>query len=347
MPGTEGFEFPGKLQIAEGATSTFAKFIVEPLVHGFGNTIGNAMRRVLLSSMEGVAVSSIRIDGVSHEFCTIENVIEDVMDIVLNVKKLKFTCDGDLPRTLELVHDKEGEVTGRDIREDGVTKVLNPEQVICTLDKDTTFRMELEIDRGRGYRPSELNKVNGQPLGTILVDCLFSPIEGVSYDVQACRVGQQTDYDRLELCVWTDGRIDPVVAVNRSADILMRHLEVFNGMSGDRLEQESSGDHEDTHFSQEEEERLEVLCRSVNDLKLSVRAQNVLQALNVNHLIDLVKIDEESLSGHRNCGRKTVQEITQKLKDLNLDMGEKISERIEQEVDRRLKEQQANENQGE
>ena len=234
MPGIEGFELPQKVDVEISDVNEFgvplkATFTTEPWAHGFGNTIGNALRRVLLSSMEGVAVSSILIPKVAHEFSSIPDVLEDVMDIILNIKKLKFTCDGETPHSVELYADKAGPVTGANIREDGIVTVLNKDQIICTLDTDRQFEMHLELDRGKGYRPSELNKRDDQPIGTIPVDCLFSPIERVSYDVQACRVGSNTDYDRLELTVWADGRIDPRDAVKKAARILTDHLSVFIG----------------------------------------------------------------------------------------------------------------------
>ncbi len=333
MPVIEGFELPKALEIDEKtATDRFARFIAEPWEHGYGNTIGNALRRVLLSSMEGVAVSSIRIEGVSHEFMSIPDVLEDVMDIVLNVKKLKFTCDGQLPRTLQVRADKAGEVTGRDICEDGVVVVVNPEQVICTLDKNRPFRMEIEIDRGRGYRPSELNKRDDQPLGTIPVDCLFSPIERVSYEVQACRVGMHTDYDRLELSVWTDGRIKPQDAVRKSAQILMKHLDLFVGDIGDSRGSDAAG----VELSPEAQEQVEKLCRKVETLELSVRAVNVLQALQITTLSELIVRNEQELLKHRNCGKKTVQEIKERLQELKLAIGMDLSDEVKQEVARRL-----------
>jgi len=339
MPGIEGFELPKQFEVDETTrTERFARFIAEPLEHGYGNTIGNALRRVLLSSMEGVAVSSIRIDGVPHEFMSMPDVIEDVMDIVLNVTRLKFSCDGELPRTLELYADKAGEVTGKDIREDGVAVVLNPEQVICTLDKDRPFRMELEIDRGRGYRPSDLNKRDDQPLGTIPVNSLFSPIECVSYDIKACRVGQHTDYDRLELNVLTDGRIDPVEAVSLSARILKRHLDIFDPESGS--DSASQVVYEPIELSESEEELVGRLCQSVETLDLPVRAVNVLQALQINYLGELVAHSEPDLLRHRNCGRKTVQEIKEKLQSLELSIGMELSDDVKKEIARRLAEQQ-------
>ncbi|MBT7163794.1 MAG: DNA-directed RNA polymerase subunit alpha, partial [Victivallales bacterium] len=220
MSGLEGFAMPASIKVDEStSTATYARFTAEPWESGFGHTLGNALRRVLLSSLEGCAVASVRIDGVQHEFSSIEDVLEDVAEVVLNLKKVRLECDPDaeLPRTIELYADKAGAITAGAIQEDGVVRVLNPELVICTLDKDRPLRMEMEIDLGRGFRPAEDNKREDHPIGVIPIDCIFSPVERVRYDVQACRVGNRTDYDRLELEVWTDGRIAPTDALSFAA----------------------------------------------------------------------------------------------------------------------------------
>lgn len=334
MPGIEGFELPNALVVDEAtATSRYARFVAEPFENGFGHTMGNALRRVLLSSMEGVAVSSIRIDGVSHEFSSIPDVLEDVMLIILNVKRLKFSCDGSLPRTLELYADQAGEVTAANIREDGVTTVLNPEQVICTLDKNRPLRMELELERGRGYRAAEENKRDDQPIGTIPVDCLFSPIERVRYDVQACRVGQHTDYDRLELDVWTDGRIDPREAVTRSAVILREHLLIFakgDSSTGAALSVPVAG------LTEDEKELVEKLCTNVNSMELSVRAVNCLNSAQISYLGELVEKSEGQMLKYRNFGRKSLQEIKQKLESKGLALEMVLTDHVKDEMNRLL-----------
>ncbi|NLZ62982.1 MAG: DNA-directed RNA polymerase subunit alpha, partial [Lentisphaerae bacterium] len=330
MTHLDNFLLPQSLVMDEAtATPRYAKFITEPWENGYGHTIGNALRRVLLSSMEGVAVSSIRIDGVMHEFCSIPHVVEDVMEIVLNVKRLKFACSENLPRTLELRANKAGVVTAASIQEDGVVQVLNPEQVICTLDKDIPFRMELEIDRGRGYRPSEENKNNDQPIGTIPVDCLFSPIERVRYDVQDCRVEQRTDYDSLELEIWTDGRIAPKEAIARAACILQEHLMVFtNGESAVLPGHKGSG------LTEDERELVKVLSISVNDLELSVRALNCLSSANIQCLGELVEKTESQMLKYRNFGKKSLAEIKDKLKGLGLSLEMVLKDSIKEELTR-------------
>jgi DNA-directed RNA polymerase subunit alpha len=278
--------------------------------------------------MEGVAVSSVRIDGVPHEFYSMPDVLEDVVEIILNIKKLRLTCDGDVPRTLELQAERAGIVTAAAIREDGVTKILNPELVICTLDKDRPLRIEMEIDRGRGYRPAEENKREDHPIGVIPIDCLFSPVERVRYDVQACRVGQKTDYDRIEMEVWTDGRVNPRDAVRASAVILRDHLAVF-AESGQRAETAEVA-------SAEDQELLERLGRSVNELELSVRAENCLNNANIRILGELVQKTESEMLKYRNFGKKSLGEIKVKLASLGLTLGMALSEEMKAALDQRL-----------
>lgn len=311
------------------ATPRYAKFITEPWENGFGHTLGNALRRVLLTKMEGIAVKAIRIEGIAHEFCSIPNVMEDVMEIVLNIKQLKFQCDGSLPRTLELVANKAGEVTAANIKEDGCTTVLNKDLVLFTLDKSKPIRMELDIDKGRGYRPSEENKSDDQPINTIPVDCLFSPIEKVHYEVQGCRVGQQTDYDRLELEVWTDGRIDPKEAVACAAMLLREHLAVFCDSSDLNLSAPSK-------LSEEDEALLQKLCTNVNNLDLPVRAVNCLTNAEINFVGELVEKSESMMMKYRNFGKKSLQEIVDKLQEMGLNLEMTLKNEIKEEMNRRL-----------
>jgi DNA-directed RNA polymerase subunit alpha len=276
-----------------------------------------------------VAVSTIRIDGVPHEFTTIPDVIEDVTEIVLNIKKLRLRSEGDMPRTLELYADKAGAVTAAAIREDGVTTVLNPELLICTLDRDRAIRMEIEIDAGRGYRPAEQNKREDQPIGVIPVDCLFSPIARVRYDVQACRVGNRTDYDRLEMEVWTDGRASPQEAMMTSASILLSHLNVFTAPQGEEAEEEVT-------LTEEEEELVEKMCRSVSELSLSVRAKNCLHNAAIDHIGDLVQKAESEMLKYRNFGKKSLEEIKTKLAELDLSLDTTVPEHLIKAMEQRL-----------
>jgi len=337
MPGLENFALPSALQMdAASATPRYAKFIAEPWEHGFGNTIGNALRRVLLSSMEGVAVASVRIDGVAHEFSTIPGVVEDVTEIILNIKKLRLTCDGELPRTIELYSDKAGPVTAAAIREDGVTTVLNPELLICTLDEDRPLRMELEICSGRGWRPAEENKREDHPIGVIPVDCLFSPLERVRYDVQACRVGQRTDYDRLELEIWTDGRVTPQDALTRAAYLLREHLAVFGSAQDVAVTHQAP-----VHVtSAEEQELLDRLMLSVNVLELSVRAVNCLNMAQIRVLGELVEKTEPEMLKYRNFGKKSLQEIKAKLSEHGLGLGMTLKDEVREAMQQKLASQQ-------
>ena len=332
MPGLEGFALPSALQLdTASATPRYAKFVAEPWENGFGHTIGNALRRVLLSSMDGVALASVRIDGVAHEFTTIQGVVEDVTEIILNLKKLRLTCAGDLPRTIELYADKAGPVTAAAVREDGVTEVLNPDLLVCTLDEDRPLRMELEICEGRGWRPAEENKREDHPIGVIPVDCLFSPVERVRYDVQACRVGQRTDYDRLELEIWTDGRMSPQDALTRAAFLLREHLVVFGSAQDVALPQTP------VHVaSAEEQELLDGLCLSVNCLELSVRAVNCLNTAQIRVLGELVEKSEGEMLKYRNFGKKSLQEIKAKLADHGLALGMALKDEIREALTQRL-----------
>ncbi|MBT3379877.1 MAG: DNA-directed RNA polymerase subunit alpha [Lentisphaerae bacterium] len=330
MPIIEGFTMPSSLEVDQAtATPNYARFIAEPWEKGFGHTLGNALRRVLLSSMDGAAISSIRIEGVAHEFTHIPDVVEDVTEIVLNMKKVKLQCAGEFPRTLELYAEKAGKVTASDIREDGVTTVLNPDLVICTLDRDRPLRMEIEIDFGRGYRPAEENKREDHPIGVIPVDCLFSPVTRVRYDVQACRVGQRTDYDRLDVEVWTDGRIDPQEAVARSAALLQEHLAVFC-----TSKPEETPTIEITN--EEDQELLERLSTSVNGLELSVRAVNCLNTAQIRTIGQLVQKNEPEMLKYRNFGKKSLQEIKEKLLELDLALGMTLKDELVAALDQRL-----------
>lgn len=337
---TEDFESHTTFEMEEeSATSGYGKFIVEPLENGFGNTIGNALRRVLLSQMEGVAVSCIRIAGAPHEFMALEGVMEDVMDIILNIKKLKFRCEDDaaMPRTLELVATEHGDVTGRDIREDGVVQVLNKDLKICTLSADrpvdNPFRIELDLARGSGYVSSENNRSSEQPVGSIPIDSLFNPIELVHYDVQASHFGERTDLDRLVLEVWTDERIDPKEAVMRAAQILRSKLNVFS--AGDGAAAPST-----VGLSDEERELLDKLAKNVANLDLSVRAVNCLNGDSIHYVGELVQRSENQMLKCRNFGKKSLTEIKEKLEEMGLSLEMTLSENVKEELNRQIAQNQ-------
>ncbi|MBS0664325.1 MAG: DNA-directed RNA polymerase subunit alpha [Verrucomicrobia bacterium] len=319
------FELPSKLtKVEEGSSPTYAKFIAEPFEAGYGHTIGNSLRRVLLSSIEGAAISSIKIEGVNHEFQSIDNVVEDVTDIVLNLKKILIVSAKREPVTLLVKAHKAGPVTAADIQPDANITIINPEQVICTLDSKRSFNAEIEIKTGRGYHPGEANKKEDQAIGVISIDSLFSPVRLVKYSVEATRVGQITDYDKLVLEIWTDGRITPDDALKQSASILKHHLDVFDRVSEESFEFES----QQSEVSEEQNKLRKLLNMSVNEIELSVRAANCLNNANITTVGELAMKTEQEMLKYRNFGKKSLNEIKEKLEALGLSLGMKFDERL-------------------
>jgi DNA-directed RNA polymerase subunit alpha len=316
---------PSKLtKVEEGSGPTYAKFIAEPFEAGYGHTVGNSLRRVLLSSIEGAAISSIKVEGVQHEFQSIEGVVEDVTDIVLNLKKILIVSQKREPVRLMIKASREGPVTAADIQPDPAIQVINPDQLICTLDKARTFDAEIEIKTGRGYCPGEANKKEDQPIGVIPIDSLFSPVRLVRYTVENTRVGQITDYDKLILEVWTDGRITPDDALKQSASILKHHLDVFDRVSEEHYEFES----QQSTVSEEENKLRKLLNMSVNEIELSVRAANCLNNANITTVGELSMKTEQEMLKYRNFGKKSLNEIKEKLEALGLSLGMKFDERL-------------------
>jgi DNA-directed RNA polymerase subunit alpha len=319
------FEIPSKLtKVEEGSTPTYAKFIAEPFEAGYGHTIGNSLRRVLLSSIEGSAISSIKIEGVNHEFQSVDGVVEDVTDIVLNLKKILIVSEKREPVRLHLKVNKEGPVTAADIQADANIKIVNPDQVICTLDRKQAFEADIEIKTGRGYCPGENNKKEEQAIGVIPIDSLFSPVRLVRYAVENTRVGQITDYDKLVLEVWTDGRITPDDALKQSASILKHHLDVFDRVSQEAYEFESQA----AEVSEEQNKLRKLLNMSVNEIELSVRAANCLNNANITTVGELAMKTEQEMLKYRNFGKKSLNEIKEKLEALGLSLGMKFDERL-------------------
>jgi DNA-directed RNA polymerase subunit alpha len=312
------FEMPKRLTKEEStATDTYAKFIAEPFETGYGHTVGNSLRRVLLSSLEGAAITSIKIDGAMHEFATVEGVVEDVTDIVLNLKKVLFKAHTRDPQTLLLSANKEGEVTAADIQLNQNVELVNPTQHICTLDKKKKFEMELEVKVGRGFMPGDENKKPNQAIGVVAIDSLFSPVTRVRYMVESARVGQRTDYDRLVLELWTDGRISPDDALTQASAILAHHLDVFVGYDKSAVEFEEVVDKQD-----EEKSKLKKLLNmSVNEIELSVRAANCLNNANITTVGQLAMKSESEMLKYRNFGKKSLNEIKDKLTALGLSLG--------------------------
>jgi DNA-directed RNA polymerase subunit alpha len=302
------------------APETHAKFIAEPFEPGYGHTIGNSLRRVLLSSLEGAAISSVKIDGAMHEFTSIEGVVEDVTDVVLNLKKIKFKAHTREPQALLLSVNKEGPVVAGDIQLNQHIELVNPQQLICTLDKKKKFEMELEVKVGRGFCPGDENKKPDQAIGVIAIDSIFSPVTRVRYHVEAARVGQRTDYDRLMLEIWTDGRISPDDALTQASAILQHHLDVFVGYDKNAVLFEEAERKED-----DEQARIKKLLNmSVNEIELSVRAANCLNNANITTVGQLAMKTEQEMLKYRNFGKKSLNEIKDKLATLGLTLGMKF-----------------------
>ncbi|HXR46871.1 MAG TPA: DNA-directed RNA polymerase subunit alpha [Candidatus Limnocylindrales bacterium] len=299
------------------ATETYAKFVADPFETGYGHTIGNSLRRVLLSSLEGAAITSMKVDGAMHEFATIDGVVEDVTDVVLNLKKIKFKAHSRDPQTLLLSVNKDGAVTAADIQLNQNVELVNPDQPICTLDKKKKFEMELELKIGRGFCPSDENKKPGQPIGVIAIDSLFSPVTRVRYAVEAARVGNRTDYDRLILEIWTDGRISPDDALTQASAILAHHLDVFVGYDKNAVEFEEAESKQDD----EKAKLKKLLNMSVNEIELSVRAANCLNNANITTVGQLAMKTEQEMLKYRNFGKKSLNEIKDKLQALGLSLG--------------------------
>jgi len=312
------FEMPKRLAKDDAtATETYAKFIAEPFETGYGHTVGNSLRRVLLSSLEGAAITSAKMEGAMHEFTVIDGVVEDVTDIVLNLKKIKFKAHSREPQTLLLSVNKEGAVTAADIQVNQNVELVNPNQHICTIDKKRKLEMEFEVRVGRGFCPGDENKKTDQPIGIIAIDSLFSPVTRVRYAVEAARVGQRTDYDKLILEIWTDGRLTPDDALTQASAILQHHLDVFVGYDKNAVEFE-----EEIRPQDDEKAKLrKLLNMSVNEIELSVRAANCLNNANITTVGQLAMKTEQEMLKYRNFGKKSLNEIKEKLAGLGLTLG--------------------------
>ena len=298
------------VEISEG--NLYGKFVIEPLERGFGTTLGNSLRRILLSSLPGVAVSSVRIDGVLHEFSTIPGVKEDVTEIILNLKALsaKLYCDG--PKVVTISASGECVVTAGDIVCDEQVEIINPDLVIATLNEDAHLNMEITLCKGRGYVSADRNKTPNMPLGVLPVDSIFTPIRKVNYTIENTRVGQMTDYDKLTLEVWTDGSIKPDEATSMAAKILSEHLMLFINLTENVVP---------VDFNEPEDNKMEkVQEMTIEELDLSVRAYNCLKRANINTVAELVQRNEEDMMKVRNLGKKSLEEVEQKLAALGLSL---------------------------
>lgn len=298
------------MEMAEN--NTYGRFVVEPLERGFGHTLGNSLRRVLLNSLPGAAVTSVNIDGVAHEFTTIPGVKEDVTEIILNFKQLSLKLYSDQVKMLEINAEGPCEVTGADIRVDDEVEIINPELHIATLSEGARLHMWLSVDKGRGYVSSDKNKNNQMPIGVIPIDSIYTPIRKVSYTVSDTRVGQQTDYDMLTLEVWTDGSIKPDEAISLAARILTEQLSLFTALTEQSVSISTK--------EPEEKNNDKVLEMTIEDLDLSVRAYNCLKRAGINTVQELTLMRPEDLMKVRNLGKKSMEEVVQKLQALGLSL---------------------------
>jgi len=315
------FQLPTKLEMEKDtASATYGKFIAEPFERGFGTTMGNALRRVLLSSLPGAAVTSIKIEGIFHEFSTIPGVTEDVTILILNIKGVRLRLYSEKAKAIRLKKSGPGEVKAGDLAVDSEVTILNPDLHIATLDKGGVLDIELIVKPGRGYVPAERNKEEGLPIGVIPVDSVFSPIKRVNFSVESARVGRITDYDKLLLDVWTDGSITPQEAVTAAGSILRDHLDICLPL-GETSEpvQEDSSDEAKSQINQH-------LFRSVNELELSVRAANCLKNANIKSIGELVQRSENEMLKTKNFGKKSLNEIKEVLAEMGLELGAKVSE---------------------
>ena len=309
-----GIEKPSIEALDLTADGTYGKFVVEPLERGYGTTLGNSLRRVLLSSLPGYAITSVKIDGVLHEFSTIDGVKEDVTEIVLNLKGVILKIHGDGPKTIYIDASGKGEVTAGDIKVDSDVEILNPEHLIATLEDGATLKMELTADRGRGYVSAERNKQLMQPvIGVIAIDSIYTPVLKVNYTVENTRVGQITDYDKLSLEAWTDGTISAQEAVSLGAKILTDHLNLFVDLSDEARETETLIDHPD-------DGKGKTLEMTIEELDLSVRSFNCLKRASINTVEDLTNKTEDDMMRVRNLGRKSLEEVIAKLESLGLSL---------------------------
>jgi DNA-directed RNA polymerase subunit alpha len=315
------FQLPKRLECDESTyTDTYAKFMAAPFERGYGVTLGNTLRRVLLSSIEGSAVTSIKFAGAAHEFSTIPGVLEDVPEIVLNIKNLILNSHSKIPKTISIKADSKGEVKAKDIEVDETIEIINPDLHIATLTKDTKFQVEMEVSRGRGYVPAELNKKEEKTVGLIPIDSIFTPIRKVNYYVENTRVGQRTDYDKLIMEIWTNGAINPKDALLYASNILQRHLDIFVNFG--QLPEEAT--EEEPEMTKEEVALYEKLRLPISELELSVRSSNCLREASIKSIADLVKKTEDEMLSFKNFGKKSLNEIKELLAGMGLTLGMQV-----------------------
>ena len=291
----------------------YAKFVCEPLERGYGITIGNSLRRILLSSLPGCAIKSVKIDGAQHEFTTIPNVVEDVPEIILNLKMVRIKMDKNEEKTLRINFEGEGEVKAGDIITDGTVEILNPDLHIATVSKGGKLVMEMVADMGRGYNTAEKNKTPNQPIGVIAIDSIYSPVKKVNYSVENTRVGQMVDYDKLTIELWTDGSLEPYEALSLAAKVLTEHLKLFVDLS-------ETAKNTQIMIEKEENKKEKILEMPIDDLELSVRSFNCLKRSGISTVGDLANKTETDMMKVKNLGKKSLEEVIAKLHDLGLDL---------------------------
>ena len=291
----------------------YAKFVCEPLERGYGITIGNSLRRILLSSLPGCAIKSVKIDGAQHEFTTIPNVVEDVPEIILNLKMVRIKMDKNEEKTLRINFEGEGEVKAGDIITDGTVEVLNPDLHIATVSKGGKLNMEMVADMGRGYNTAEKNKTQNQPIGVIAIDSIYSPVKKVNYSVENTRVGQMVDYDKLTIELWTDGSLEPYEALSLAAKVLTEHLKLFVDLS-------ETAKNTQIMIEKEENKKEKILEMPIEELELSVRSFNCLKRSGISSVGDLANKTETDMMKVKNLGKKSLEEVIAKLHDLGLDL---------------------------
>ena len=307
------FEKPNIKCLEIDNEKNYAKFVCEPLERGYGITIGNSLRRILLSSLPGCALKSVKIDGAQHEFTTIPDVVEDVPELILNLKMVRIKMDKNEEKTLRIDFDGEGEVTAGDIITDGTVEVLNPDLHIATVSKGGKLHMEMTADMGRGYNTAEKNKTQNQPIGVIAIDSIYSPVKKVNYSVENTRVGQMVDYDKLTIELWTDGSLEPYEALSLAAKVLTEHLKLFVDLS-------ETAKNTQIMIEKEENKKEKILEMPIEELELSVRSFNCLKRSGISTVEDLANKTETDMMKVKNLGKKSLEEVIAKLHDLGLDL---------------------------
>ncbi len=307
------FEKPNIKCVEIDKVTNYGKFVCEPLERGYGITIGNSLRRILLSSLPGSAIKSVKFEGAEHEFTTIQGVVEDVPEIILNLKMIRLKLDKNEEKTLRIDFKGEGEVKAKDIITDGTVEILNPELHIANVSKEGRLQMELVADMGRGYNTAEKNKTPNQPIGVISIDSIYSPVKKVNYSIENTRVGQMVDYDKLTIELWTDGSLEPYEALSLAAKVLTEHLKLFVDLS-------ESAKNIQVMVEKEENKKEKILEMPIEELELSVRSFNCLKRSGISSVGDLANKTENDMMKVKNLGKKSLDEVIAKLRDLGLDL---------------------------